>query len=130
MFEYIEFVDVWSFSFKRGICFFLEKGVTPNASIRMRIHDLNSSRLWCIDLYTWIGKLPCRKRENISDIKRDGNGKSIVPEVCAFGGNTALLVQKSGVANQLRLVVNPIIYQGFSTIQTVLGNGISEPSTV
>ena len=32
-------------------------------------------------------------------------------------------------ANQLRLVVYPIIYDGFFTSQ-VVGNGISEPSTV
>ena len=32
--------------------------------------------------------------------------------------------------HQLRLIVYPIIYQGFGTIQTVVGNGISEASTV
>ena len=44
-----------------------------------------------------------------------------------------LMVQKSGKENQLRLVrvvEIPIIYNGFSTIQTVGGNGISEASTV
>ena len=39
-----------------------------------------------------------------------------------------LMVRKSG-DHQLRLVVYPIIYRVFSTSQ-VVGNGISEPSTV
>ena len=39
-------------------------------------------------------------------------------------------VDGSNPANQLRLVVYPIIYRVFSTIQTVVGNGISEASTV
>ena len=38
------------------------------------------------------------------------------------------MVQKSG-DHQLRLVVDPIIYDGFHTCQ-VVGNGISEPATV
>ena len=42
-----------------------------------------------------------------------------------------LVVQKSG--KPVDMVVFPIIYiylQGFSTIQTVVGLGVSEPSTV
>ena len=40
-----------------------------------------------------------------------------------------LMVQKSGV-HQLRLVHYAILLQGLGYIQTVVGNGISEPSTV
>ena len=42
------------------------------------------------------------------------------------------LMDEIWLYNQLRLVVYPSIYnvQGFSTIQPVVGNGISEPSTV
>ena len=39
-----------------------------------------------------------------------------------------LMVQKSG-DHHLSFVVHPIIYDVFFKIQTVVGNGISEPST-
>ena len=43
--------------------------------------------------------------------------------------DTRLMVDGRNPANQLRLVVHPIIYR-VSYIQTVVGLGISEPSTV
>ena len=42
----------------------------------------------------------------------------------------SLLIEIIRWENQLRLVVSPIIYRVFSTSQTVVGNGISEASTV
>jgi len=48
---------------------------------------------------------------------------------CSGFAMMLLMVQKSGV-HQLRLVHYAILLQGLGYIQTVVGNGISEPSTV
>ena len=52
------------------------------------------------------------------------------PTVGDFLDNYWWFVRKSAIFDQLRLVVEIPLFTRFSTIQTVVGNEISEPSTV